>query len=153
MQILWAKPCHPRAGQRARPGTDKAQGLVLQARVESALRLRGGLRVQQWFEFAAQRDGMGHCAPDFVLVLPDINIVIDAKWRWHRQVLGQLWGLYVPVVEVALGRPCRAMAVIGQRPAGNRARPLVCQELGEALRLCRERRDVAWLANNGDPTC
>ena len=55
------------------------------------------LTSEPWFSFV-DAEGVGHCAPDFLLDFGDQTLVIEAKLTYTPRAIGKLLGLYLPVV-------------------------------------------------------
>jgi hypothetical protein len=103
--LTWARPSHKRAaGQRARPGTQKARGLLLEQHVASRLPPPPRTLHGQWFAFRDD-NGFGFCQPDFILPFLNPILVFECKLTYHPYVSAQLRHLYIPIVEFVYMKP------------------------------------------------
>jgi len=80
-------------------------GRRFQNSLERALRIacdRHGAELipEPWFEYL-DTNGLGRCAPDFIIELGAINLVIEAKLTFVPEAITKLHGLYLPVAIVA----------------------------------------------------
>ena len=111
----------------------KAKGLAYQRRLGKMLQrlvdtaaATGGpwagskLLAEVWLRFH-DANGPGYAQPDFIIHLPDLAIVIDAKLTHTPLVEPQLFGLYKPLVEKLLGVPAVCVEAFynpGVKPLG-----------------------------------
>lgn len=125
--ITAARPCQPRAGQRARASSSKGDGLVLEARFQTLLpaAIRG-----QWFAYRTPTK-LRHCQVDFILYGTPV-FVFDCKNTWHPQVIGQL-SRYCKVVKATTAAQVYGIAVVN---SPGRAK-LVCETLAGAMEAAR----------------
>ena len=101
--LLWARRAErPKALPKARPRGAKAAGVRYERACARALpKALPGL----WWEFE-DRAGRGYCQTDLVLIGSEGALVLECKYTWTEAAWDQLEGLYIPVLERALGRPC-----------------------------------------------
>jgi hypothetical protein len=65
-----------------------------------------------WFDFA-DLFGVSACAPDFLLHGLDGRVtVVEVKLTWVPTALPKLNDLYIPVVELALGKVARPLVIV-----------------------------------------
>jgi hypothetical protein len=83
----------------------KALGVKYEKDLRKALGTRA--RAGVWFEFE-DRYGLGWCQVDFLV--PELGVVLEAKYTWKAEAHQELSGLYLPVVSAALG-PCKGIVV------------------------------------------
>ncbi len=93
-----------------------AQGMRFQNRIAKALlgQAKGSFAVTSnpWFEFC-DRNGQGLCSPDILLNGPSGIVVIECKLTYTERALEQLFGLYLPVVELFFGVAAKSVVVVG----------------------------------------
>jgi hypothetical protein len=93
-----------------------AQGMRFQNRIAKALlgQAKGSFAVTSnpWFEFC-DRNGIGLCSPDILLNGPSGIVVIECKLTYTERALEQLFGLYLPVVELFFGVAAKSVVVVG----------------------------------------
>ena len=121
--IRWARECSKPdfSHETPRKGT-KAAGLAYERALATAL--GSAARHGPWFEFE-DRNGLGHCQPDFLLRKGDQILVLEAKLTTTREAWAQLEWLYFPVLECLL----RGHARIGGAVVAKHLSPWVRQEL------------------------
>lgn len=141
--LEWARRCsRPSFIGKSRPRGAKLQGLRYERILGKAL---PAAECGQWFEFR-DRQGLGWCQTDLLLVVPSGVLVLEAKYSWvpegHRQV-----GQYLPIVSKALGLPACGAVVCKVLRAGMPPGVQVVGDLPSALRLARSGAPVVlhWL--------
>lgn len=101
-------------GQRAKPGSDKFDGLRFEQEVGDFLPqpYRRGV----WFGYR-RGDGSSErkCQIDFLLPYSNHLLLIECKRTWHRGVKQQI-ALYRQVVEKATGKRTTAVIAVKYRP-------------------------------------
>lgn len=63
-----------------------------------------------WFQFM-DRNGLGHCQPDFIVKLRDRLLVLEVKYSWVPEGHSQIERLYQPVLERIFGLPVLGVVV------------------------------------------
>lgn len=143
--LKWAKriaecPWPPR---RRSPGGSKAAGLRFERVVAKAL---GTGMHNPWFEFE-DANGIGHCAPDFILSVEGRLVVMECKLTATWDAWDQLQHLYLPVVGLAAGAtpiPVEIARAVGPKR-------VVVDSLAEALRRAEEQPVLHWLGRGRFP--
>lgn len=95
--LQWAERCErPSSIPVGRPRGAKAVGI----RYEKALGKALGPSWEhgQWFSFR-DINGQGYCQTDFLLILPNLAIILECKYSWVKTAYEQIEFLYTPVVE------------------------------------------------------
>ncbi len=143
-ELLWAKPMERPAGiPIGRPRGAKAAGLRYERALVRALpppKVHG-----QWFEFEDRR-GRGVCQPD-ILVSRErggMIAVLEAKYSWTAEGHQQLEKLYLPVVQMALGRSAVGILVTRRLVSEMLKGIVICSTLEQAVWFAREGRRVVW---------
>lgn len=110
-----------------RPRGSKAAGLRYEHAFGAALpQLKHG----PWFSFQ-DNAGFGYCQPDFLLERANSVVLFECKLSLVAEAFEQLFGLYKPVVERALGKEAFGIVVTKHlRPSGGLA---ICSRLEDAL--------------------
>jgi hypothetical protein len=70
-----------------------------------------GVRGGPWFTFR-DTHGTRWCQPDILVEFPYHTLIVEAKHNHTTDAWFQLRQLYEPVVEKALERPCKLMAMV-----------------------------------------
>lgn len=142
-ELLSERPkCIPRG--RARGA--KAAGLRYQRAFGKAIG-RSALD-GPWFSFR-DREGHGYCQPDFVINLPSVAVVLECKYTWTPEAFAQIELLYLPVLELALGKPTFGFQVCKRLVPQAHSACKVVGMLGNGLVLANSGTRVAlhWLEN------
>jgi hypothetical protein len=142
--LEWAKTClwpgaipHP----RPRKGSAKAAGLAYERAL--ARQLGPEATPGQWFEFCDSA-GHGWCQTDLLLVGRQQVLVMEVKYSWVPDAQAKLAGLYLPVVQRALGRPALGLVVAKRLTVETRGQARVAASLGDAVALARAGQKVVW---------
>jgi len=95
--LEWAKllKSRPKAIPVGRPRGAKAKGIHYERELAKLL---PGASAGRWFEFE-DRNGHGHCQPDFVLSFASELVVLECKLTWVPAGHTQIEQLYQPVLE------------------------------------------------------
>ena len=72
-------------------------------------RATGGLH-GQWWHFV-DTNGVGYCQTDVLLTFQSQVVILECKLTEVEQARRQLRCLYVPVVQLAMGRPAKGVVV------------------------------------------
>lgn len=135
-----AEPCErPKTIPVGRPRGAKAAGLRYERSLAKAM---PAAKHGQWFQFQ-DRAGDGCCQTDLLLGSDGACFVIEAKYTWTLEGHEQLERLYLPVVGMALARPCFGI-VVARRLLSQMPGIVVANSLGQALIFARQGRRVCW---------
>lgn len=146
--LLWARRCTAPKHLPSRLTGSRAAGIRFQKSMERELRKWAGgrgasLESGPWFEFEDSR-GLGRCQPDFLLGLPSgEKFILECKLTSTLQAWPQLCGLYVPVVEEALGGTFKPLVVVKNLHPST-AHYATYGELPEALASAASGRRTLW---------
>lgn len=117
--LKWAQQLagRPKCIPACRPRGAKAEGL----RYERSLARRLPLADHgKWFQFE-DAAGPGFCQPDLLVTLPGGRVaILEVKYSWVPEAHLQVSGLYVPVVERALGVEALPVVVVKRLTEGMR---------------------------------
>lgn len=140
--LLWARQVpRPEFIPRSRPKGAKAKGLRFERLVAKAL---PGAKHALWFEYGDSH-GKGWCSTDLVLEFPNRVVVIEVKLTDTPVAIGQLAGLYLPVLAKAFAKPTYGVIVAKHLTTGTEPTRVV-DNLAAALRLCTKTIPVLhWL--------
>lgn len=131
--LAWAIPCkRPNCIGHGRPRGVKRLGVVYERLL--AEELGGDWKHGQWFEFEDQ-NGHGYCQPDFVRVVDDAAVVLEAKLTWLPEAHQQIDLLYRPVLEAVFDRQVVGVVVAKRLVAGMNA--AIAHNLPSALEAAR----------------
>lgn len=102
----------------------------------------------QWFEFE-DKYGRGFCQVDLMLEMPRGILILEAKYTWVPEGHCQIEGLYSPVVEMALGKPCKGMVVCKKLIPGMPRELEIVSDLESGARALASGNRVVlhWLGN------
>jgi hypothetical protein len=120
-----------RAGKNA-----KGEGI----RYERALAkgLGAKFRYGMWWEFKDD-GGIGVCQTDFFGKAKDWLIILETKLTWTMDAEEQLYGLYIPVVAMAMGMPrSQVLPIVVCKYLTRSASRPVCDTLKEAIQKAME---------------
>lgn len=126
-----------------RPRGAKAAGLRYERALAAALpQAEHGA----WFEYR-DANGPGYCQPDLLLHLPSITVVLEIKYTWTDKAYDQIEKLYLPVLQIALGKPVIGMQICKKLVPQAAAASRICSMLGNGLILAHrgERVAMQWL--------
>ena len=142
--LEWARQCaRPQCIPVGRPRGAKAQGLRYERLLASRLPLA---KHGQWFEFTDGRLGHGYCQPDFLLMLPEVTVILECKYTWTVDGHLQIERLYKPVVAEALGKPAVGIVVCKRLEAEMRGVSIVGDlKMAISLAVAGHRPVFHWL--------
>lgn len=114
-QLQSVKLCSPRAGQKGRAFSEKAEGLRFEETIGDII-LDLGLKNYShcWFEFK-DSNGKGWCQVDHGFFKEDFQVIIECKRSWHSYAKGQILQLYKPIVEFYWKRPALGIVACADR--------------------------------------
>lgn len=129
--LLWAaQVARPGFIPKSRPKGVKAKGLRFERLVAKAM---PGATHGPWFEYG-DANGKGWCSPDLLLEFPERVVVVEVKLTDTPDAIGQLAGLYLPVVAKALAKPAYGI-IIARNLTTQTDRGRLRPSLGAALRV------------------
>ena len=141
--LVYAKPCGipefilNTDEAKPRKGSPRHQGLYYEKQVARVL--PQPCLHSQWFEFV-DSCGRRYCQPDYLLPAPWGLAIVEVKLTDTPEAKEQLRHLYIPVVERALGKPCRGI--------------IICKNLtsrSERRAICHDWNDALWLTESEVP--
>lgn len=137
----WAAPCgRPLVIPRSRPRGVKAQGLRFEAALAEALPMA---KHGQWWEYLEEGQKRW-CQTDLTFNWAGFAVVIECKLSWVPQGQESLDGLYLPVLQRALGRKVLGLVAVKNLRRGCPHR--VVGDLRLALHTCQMEPTVLhWL--------
>jgi hypothetical protein len=111
--LLRAERCVARPLPRVRDQR-RRQGIRFQNNVAKALRKSIAaphiLEIEPWFQFY-DKYGRGQAVPDFIILTEDAALVVECKLTFVPEAVTKLRYLYVPVIQMALGRPAHPIVM------------------------------------------
>jgi hypothetical protein len=131
--LRWARPLEgkPAFIPGSRPRGAKAEGLRYERSLAKGLGSK--FRCGMWWEF---RDdgGIGCCQTDFFGKAKQWIILLETKLTWTPEAEEQLYGLYVPVVAMAMQVPrSQVLPIVVCKYLTREAERPICFTLKEAL--------------------
>lgn len=126
----------PRAGQRGRPFSPKAEGLLFEQLVGDVVLELGLPNYSRcWFQYQ-DANGTGWCQVDHGFFKGEIQVLVECKRSYHSYVKRQIFGLYKPVVEFYWKRP--ALCIVAVMNGGGEK---TSQGLEAAIERAQETKD------------
>lgn len=143
--LQWARACaswpSPIPRPRPRRGSAKAAGLAYERALAAAL---PGCQHGVWFEFCDQA-GHGWCQTDILLAGRNAVLVLEAKASWVPEAQAKLTGLYLPVVQMALGLPTLGIVVTKRLvPEVRASEASIVSDLASAVEAAKRHQVVVW---------
>lgn len=125
--LKWAEARDAGPFGRSRPRGAKALGVRYERNLAKAL---PGWRHGQWIEFEDQ-NGRGWAQPDFIHQFGRKLVVLEAKYSWVPEAIGQLELLYRPLCEAIWGREVLGFVVCKNLVPGVKGR--IWSDLSEMI--------------------
>lgn len=139
--LKWARELEkkPEGIPNGRSRGQKAYGV----RYEKALaKAFSSARRGVWYEFE-DKNGPGCCQVDFLLERASGLTIFECKYTWTEAGHLELEKLYLPVVQMARGKPTNGLVVV-KNLVENMGNVRICGDLDLALASAGVNRRVVW---------